>query len=287
MDSKKIIGVLTSTLFLITLGIGIPVILLFGKAGVSDPKIRADFILFQSLFITGILTSLISYFVYSFWKSNNKLGDAFGFYNKGEKPSSAFFKNFTHPQLFIISLILFIPLFLIGKISTGFSGGTSLRILPQQFSKTDSLIFATAQIPVSENIFILGILSLLFLLLSILFIKLKINKQDFKFYVYFVYIILGGAIAWILHQTVYSGSDIAGFVVFSFWAIGGLLTLWTGSPYPFLAVHISNNFIISASLLYSDFAVSMIIGAVVLLTIFYGFYYRNNLFGKKRAKEGL
>ena len=90
------------------------------------------------------------------------------------------------------------------------------------------------------------------------------------------------------HLTAYPGSDIANYIVFIFWGIGAVMTVATGSFVPFWVMHISNNFFIDFSRLYSSdivliTAISVIIGFIAL----YVLLYRNNLFGGGKKEKAV
>lgn len=284
---NKTIGMFSSSVFLIAMAMIVPVYMLFFKAEISNEETRFLFFIFSMLFLSGLLICVLGWLAFRFIRNNNKFGDSFGFYGIGDNPSSPIWKKWTHPKLYLASLIVFGTLFLIAnKLRLG--AGTESRFLPQQFSKFDNLIFSTLQVPVAENIFWMGTLFILTLALTFLAVKYKISKQEYKTYIYVVFMLIGGGLAWILHQTAYQNSDIAGMVVFSFWAIMGFLTINTGSPYPALAMHQMNNFMITYSSLYSsDSAFFTMIFILIGLSVAFALIYWKNLFKSGKKKEVL
>ncbi len=257
-------------------------LLIFGKIEIFNAEVSFQYQIYNLLFLGGIIMILIISMIYLLSKKNNKLTDTTGLYTSGKSDIG---NNMSPLQLYLFSLIIFAIIFLLFQ-SFGGGSGTGLRVLPQQFTQVDSLVFATILIPIAENIFVLAGVLFLSLILQIFFLKYGIASKEFKIYAYIIYVLGGAGIAWILHQTVYQGSDVAGFVVMGFWAIGGLITFMTDSPYPFLAMHQMNNLLIALALVYSNDAkfvitITMIIIAIVLYVIFY----RNNLLGTKKEKE--
>ena len=93
--ANKIIGMLLSSMFLTMLAIVVPVYQLFFKAEIANPETRFLFFMFTIIFLTGLFICMIGWFVYHAIGRNNKYGDSFGFYGMGQKPSSAFWRNWS------------------------------------------------------------------------------------------------------------------------------------------------------------------------------------------------
>lgn len=227
------------------------------------------------MFIVGIL---ILYTANYLWKQNNKYGDNIGVFNRDE---TAFreFKPFQVEFLsFVVMPILFLIANLSGRLGDGFFG---LKVLPvtQQFSASDILLVSTLQIPISENIMASFAVGLLVLSLMIVALLTNMKKEDFTTYRYIIVTLGLGLLGYLWHLTAYPNSATAGLTVGVFWAIGGLISIWTGSMIPFLAMHMSNNFFIDFSTLYtSSSAMAWVIFSIVALAGLYVYIYgyKNN-----------
>ena len=284
-NTKRIIGALILTAVLILVGLIIPLTLGLGTQSINDEGV-GDIIDFYQKFYWSLIVIWAIIIAFILIKKNNKYGDSIGFFNIGRKPSIPIFKNFTGFQLTILSTIVFSTLFLIANFLK-LGGGTALRVLPQQFSPTQSLLFSTLLIPVSENLLLGSIIGLFILAITLVAIKYKLQVSDYTIYLYVGMFIVAGLFGVIWHSTAYPDSDIAKYVVFFFWGIGGIMSLAVGFFIPFLIMHMTNNFFIDAGRLYSSDA--LFTGVIIFIVSMIALYialYRKNLFGqKKRAKE--
>jgi len=276
--TKRLIGALIMTAVIIFVGLVIPLTLGLGTGEITEQAV-ANQIDFYAKFYWALIIIWAVFIALIFIKKNNKYGDSIGFNGLGMKPSSSFFKRFSQVQLALLSLITFSSIFLIANILKAGSF-TSLAVLPQQFSKTQSLLFSTLLIPAPENLLFGAILGLFILSVTLLAIKFKLAETEYKSYIYIGAFIVGGLFAYFWHRTAYPGSDIAGYVVFMFWGIGALITLITGSFIPFWIMHSLNNFFIDFGRLYSsDTLITVMVSIIVGLVALYFWIYRKNLFG--------
>ena len=142
-------------------------------------------------------------------------------------------------------------------------------------------MFSSLLTPAAENLLFTGVLALSFLLLQILFIKLKGKEKDYGGWAFLIAIIFSAGLGVLWHINAYHGSDLALGVVAVFWGIMGLLSLVTGLFTIPLVFHIMNNFFVDFSRLYvSDNALILVAGIWVVLAIIYGLIYKKNSFGK-------
>lgn len=256
----------------------------FFKAEISNPETQFLLNTYGLILLISMPIVIALFYAFKGIKKNDKYGDSMGFNGIGKNPSSKLLKNWTHTQLYLISLIIFGFIFLMAnKFRLG--SGTGQRLLPQQFSNLDSLIFATAQVPIAENMLLLASVSFIAIIITFMFLKYrKGSPNEYKAWIYILYSVGMGFLAWILHQSAYRGSDVAGYVVFFFWTILGLITIWTGSPMPGIAMHQMNNFMITYAILYSsDKAFNVMIGILGVLIALFIWIYGGRLFrGKKK-----
>ena len=277
--TKRLIGALILTAVIIFMGLIIPLTMGLGTASIHDPGVGETIDFYQKFYWS--LTVIWAVFIaFIFIRKNNKYGDSIGFFGIGKKPALSFFKRFSGFQLTLLSLITFFSIFLMANVlKTG--SFTSLQVLPQQFSPTQSLLFSTLLIPVSENLLIGAIIALTLLGITLLAMKYKISESEYTSYIYIALFIIGGTFGVLWHLTAYPSSDLAKYVILMFWGIGAVISVATGLFMVFLIMHMANNFAIDFSRLYSSdtlliVAVSVIIGLIVL----YGWLYRNNLWGQ-------
>jgi hypothetical protein len=276
MEIPKEIGALIVIVTMLFLGFIIPVTLTLGNQEIQNEEISFNIFLFSLLLGIGLTGTFSLYFTRYWWKGDNKYGDSFGFFNIGEKPSFQFFKRFTSIQLIFISIIFFSLIFLITNILQ-VGGLTGSKVLPQQFSPSESLAFSTLLIGTGEeamNIFVMGCLVFSLIIFAK---KFDIKYSDFVAYFFIVIPIIMGIIAVIWHGSAYPSSDIAKGIVFLFWAIKNFLILATGFIFIGLIMHWGNNFFIDYGRLYSsDFVLSSVIFALILISSIYIFIYRKD-----------
>ena len=269
------VGFLTLMAILFMVGFFLPWTIILGKAGLLHEDIANQLDIYSKIFIF-IIGVIILYVSNLIWKQNNKYGDNIGIFNKEE----TIFRDFTYPQMTLLSFIIFPIFFLIANVTQNLKDGLfGLRVLPQQFSPIDSLLVSTAQIPIAENLMAAFFIGFIVLILMVIAITTNMKKEYFKTY-RLVFVTLGlGILGYIWHLTAYPGSDIAKLTVGIFWALGGFISIKTGFIVPFLAMHMSNNFFIDFSRLYSS---DVVLGtAILIIASLIGIYvyvygYKNN-----------
>ncbi len=270
-------------LMAILFGIGylFPYTYVLAKAGLLDPEIKDQLAIYSDIILFGF-AMIIIWMVNYLWRQDDKYSNNIGIYNKEE----TYFKNFTYPQITLLSLIFFVGIFTLLRffdlLKSGFFG---LKILPQQFSPIDSLLISTAQIPIAENFMAGFTIGLICLIITFISMKYGFSKENNKIYKYFAVITGLMVFGFIWHQTVYGSSSIAGTTVALFWGLGALINLLTGFFIPFLILHATNNFFLDFGRLYSsDFVLGFAVFIWVGFIVVYGWLYRKNLFGRKRIE---
>lgn len=270
------VGFLLLLSVLFGLGYLLPWTFVLGKQELFSEGFTAQLDIYSKIFMF-IVGLAIIYFANYLWKQNNKYGDNIGVFNREE----TIFKDFKPMQVELLSFIVFPILFLFANLTNRLgSGFFGLKILPiQQFSPSDVLIVSTLQIPISENIMAAFAVGLIVLVLMVIALLTNMEKKDFNNY-RLIAVTLGlGLLGFIWHKTAYPNDAVTGLVVGFFWAIGGLISILTGSFIPFLAMHMSNNFFIDFARLYTSTSaligvIAVILGLTALYIYFYG--YKNN-----------
>jgi hypothetical protein len=285
MENKNLVGALILLVFISIIGYVIPISLVLGNSEISNPAYTFQLNLFQGILFAGVIGIVLLYLARFLIKKDNIYGDSFGFFNIGESPSLSFFKRFTAFQLTLLTTISLSILFLITNLLK-FKGFTSAKILPQQFSPTESLVFSSLLIPTAEECLAMLITGFLVLVLVYFSIKYKLKKSDFNTNYFLTIPIIVGIVAVIWHISAYGNSDIGLGVVFTFWTIKALLNLAIGFFVFGWIFHTLNNFFIDYSRLFSsDIVLMTTIAIILILVAIYFFIYRGRLFGTNKTVE--
>lgn len=283
---RRLVGALITTAVIILLGLIIPLTLGLGSQSIYDEGV-GDIIDFYQKFYWSLAVIWAVIIAFIIIGKNNKYGDSIGFYGIRQKPAFKFFRNFSAIQLTLLSLITFSSLFLMANLLK-LGGFTGLRVLPQQFSKTQSLLFSTLLIPVSENLLLGAVIALYVLGLTVLAIKFNWTVSDYLIYLFVGLFLVAGTTGVIWHNTAYPSSDVAKYVIFFFWGLGAVISVAVGLFFIFLVMHMTNNFFIDFARLYSsDALITLMIGFIVAMAGLYWWLYRGNLFGGGKKKQGV
>ena len=207
--------------------------------------------LFNNILFGGLALSSLLFFLFMGWKRNNKYGDINGVIGEGNYAGSRWWHKYDLLQRIIISILVGGLIFFTSTLLR-LGTFTGLRVLPQQFTPVKSLIFSTLMIPFSENPMAIGLIMVTILLMTFLAIKYDISVNDFKIYILIIVPIVLGSFAILWHRTAYAGSDYALGVVFAFWFIGGLISIYLEDAIPFLIAHMFNNFFIDFTRLFTS-----------------------------------
>lgn len=286
--NTNFIKMLILFIFILSVGLLLPYTLVLGKAGLIDPNISERISFYVDLVIGFALSSILLFSINFFWKKNDKLGDNIGILNIGERPGFAYFKRYTAVQLTLLFNIIFGILFFAASIIRPSTGLTGLRVLPQQFSALDSLALSSMIIPIAENLMATTAMGVMLLLLTFLFLKLNIGKENYRISSFFLVTIGMSIFGLLWHLTVYPNSDVAKIVVAIFWGLGAFLSLATGLWTVFWSLHLNNNFFIDFVRLIPSDTVRLVVGLTIALQIgLYVWFYRGRLLGDKKRTRGI
>jgi len=261
--------------FLLVIIIMTALIILSNVVGFFGTGFESQIILFQFfnygiIFLLGVLVT-ISGFIYELLQKegDEKYGNTLFFNSQGEKPSVSFFKKLSTFRLFLLSTIIFsiIGLFTVFRSQKQF---TMVPSLAQQFTPAGNLIYSSLLIPLSENMGAVAVIVIIAIFLRIFARKYKWSPGTFNSFAYLLIPISTGIFGVANHVMRYQGSDINLFTVAIFWAIGGLITVFTGSFIPFWVMHITNNFFIDINRYFSSNIVMPIV--IVIIIILIGFF---------------
>lgn len=279
INLPKPVGFLLLVVILFALGYLLPWTFVLGKAGLLEPEVYRQLTIYNGIIFFAIGVILI-YLFNLFYKGDDRYGNNIGVYNKDETKIG---RRFTYGQLTLLSLIILPTIFLISNVLNFLKKGAfGLQVIPQQFSKTDSLIVNTFQIPIAENFMAIFTLGIIIIGINLLAKKYNWSKDSTIIYKYALGILGLAVFGFIWHQSVYSGNVNASFIVAIFWGLGALLSLGTGFFIPFLVMHMSNNFFIDFSRLYSNSALlGLMIFFIVAMAGLYFYLYKDRLWGKK------
>ncbi len=283
MVNKRVIETIPIIAFYVFFTLFFSITLTLGNQEISNPEISNQITLFTTIFITGLIITISGFIYFLLLKKNNKYGDNLGFLNLGEKPSLSIFKRFSYLQITWLSLVIFGWLFfIVNLLKVGTL--TGLRVLPQQFSPTDSLLFSSALIPGAEEMLSLAVMVISIIGLWYLARRIKLSSKEYGYLVLFLVPFIVGAFAYVWHLTAYDPSDYSLGVVFAFWTVKTFLVLLTGFFIVGFIMHFYNNFFIDFSRLFnSDIVVTGTAIVLGLLTVGYWYFYRGKLLGSKNG----
>jgi len=233
-------------------------------------------------FLLGILLLFVAGIIIT--KDDVKYGyDSLAFADQGEKPAFSLFKDFTSLQILILSIIFFSILGIL-TFSIKQESFTGLRMLEQQFTIVGSVLFSSTLIPISENLGASFLIALSLFGLRFYARKKNLSSANFTGFAYFI-ILLVGIYGVANHSLRYSGSDIALWTVFLFWAFGAVMTLITGSFIPFLVMHATNNLFIDLGRFFSNENLFIYFGIYVfILIVIYALLYKGRYFGSTKIQ---
>ena len=281
VKQEKIRGIFFQSAILLIIGFLIPFTFISAKAELNNSDISNIFYSYNIILIGSLLGLLFIIAVKLYWNKNNRLGDSVGFFG-GSPLVNNFSKNASILQKILYSYIFFGAVFLI-SIRFFPSGLTGLRLLPQQFSNFDNALFSSLLIPTSENLLFMFSLAFITLINQIIAVKFNFNKTDYLTALSISSFLILGLLGRFWHSTVYEGSDVALTIVFLFWAIGAIITIFLDNFWPFFVMHQLNNLFIFLSIVQSrDVAFFGILSMLVILVGISIFVFRNNLIPKRK-----
>lgn len=209
-----------------------------GRTGFEVKEIFDQYVFYAvngGIFLLGLL----SIYVASLITGDEKFGTSVAFNSPGESPAieGDFFKS---PwRLILFSIMLFSLLGIASTVSnTTFTG---VGKLAQQFTVTDNIMFSSLLVPIAENIDLAFFIALIIFIIRSIAKKNDWSKTNFILFTATAVTIISSLYGVANHLLRYQGQEVAIIVVAFFWAIGGLMTILTGSFIPFWIMHVSNN----------------------------------------------
>lgn len=285
LEKKQLLRFLSLSAILIFIMITIPKTIGLSREGFDVAQVLSQYFFYA---VTGGISMLGIWFLFFYENQekyrDNDYGSGIYFSYPGEKPSISFFKKFTQFQLFLASFIIFniIGLFTYVTRQTTFTG---VAALAQQFTEIDSVLFSSFLVPVAENLDLAFVLAL-----GVFTLRYSARKYDWTpgnfIGSQYTLIFLGGLFGVANHLLRYSGSDVAVLTVLSFWTIGSLITILTGSFLPFLCMHFANNVFFDLGRFLSNEVLTIYTGLTLVgFIILYVILYNDRLLGKPGGYE--
>lgn len=280
-ETKEVIGTAVLSAFLILIMATITQTVGLSRGGFDNTQVLQQFYFYIGsgiAFLVGILALFVAE-LYIKNKEGEFGGNSLAFNSPGQIPAIPWFKNLSNIQLIWLCSIIFstISLWLSLTSQTSFTG---IKFLENQFTKVDSAIFSAGLIPASENLGLAFVIACTIFGVRYLARKHNITSENFMGLAWFS-VIVAGVYGILNHIMRYGGSDISLITVGIFWAVGGIITLATGSFIPFWIYHICNNLFFDLKRYYSSETMLIYIGSIIILmAIGYGLVYRNRLFSK-------
>jgi len=265
MDKKKLVRLFVFSAFLIFMMVVVPQTIALGKQGFGIAFIQEQFFFYTAPGLGFLLAILLLFGAeYIITKDDKLYGDSLAFVEQGDAPSVSFFKKINMMQMFLLSMIfsLLVGLF---SVLTKQSAYTGVASLEQQFTAFDNIIYSSGLVVISENLGAAFIIALTIFTIRHFSRKYNLGKANFYILNVLIIPITIGTYGFINHLLRYSAQDTAKIVVFMFWAIGGLITLVTGSFIPFATLHFVNNLFVDMTQSFSSELTSVMFGGVILI----------------------
>lgn len=242
--TKKVLGALGLSAFLLLMFVFIPFLLGLGRKGFDTQGTINQYTLYVG-FGVALLVGLIILFMIEILikEKDKKYGDGIGFANQGDSPSFKFFGRVSTFQLFLISMII-ITILAFANYLTVQQSFFGLGTTPQQFTKVDSLVFRTFLVPAPENLGLAFIIGLYIVLLRYYARKKDMTPQNFWVFALIGTLLWSAIYGFTLHQLVYGGQETQLLNTVAIWTAGGLVTLLIGNFIIFFVLHTINNFFI-------------------------------------------
>ena len=253
-----------------------------GSSGFDTTEVLQQFWFYVAPAL-GFLLGIIVLFVVelTITEGDKEYGNSLCFNSTDDSPSligQASFLN-TWPRLTLLSILIVSILGLIQFSVGGQTTFTGIGVLTQQFTETGSVLYSSALIPAAENLGAAFMFAFFLFTLRYYSRKFKIGMPAFIILAIVLAMVTFGAYGYINHQLRYSESEIALTTTLAFWAIGGLITVITGSFIPFWIIHIGNNLFFTLAKFSSvDVVQGWIIGIILLCITLYALTF----IGKRR-----
>lgn len=234
-------------------------------------------VLQKSLFYNSILpyglVGITLLLILKFGFKQKKFMYGVNFHEPQESPLNSFssrWKSFSNKYLtfrnvFFGSLVTFILLGLIGAIRNQFYAATTIG---QQITTTGKLILGVYPGSTAETLLFLFFIFLLVIINNLLQARLKYGNETRDIINLLLIPILIGILWTMVHLLRYGDSDLNLIIVFGFGFVNTLITIATGSIFPFLIFHDVNNFFVTFNSLFSDQTIGIWTGVILVFIVF-------------------
>lgn len=276
-NRETTLTILGTSLILIFFALALPFYVGFSTSGFAD-RVQLDTFILYGVIGTGLLVALlIAKFTLLTWLKNDRYGDNIYFVEKAD-----FLRGFSHLQIFLYSLILFLILgfvLLLGE-QQAFLGIPAIQ--QQSFSNVNNILFSVPLVTVSENVGAAFFLAIGILIAALFAVRYNLSTGTYNT----LSITLGGlafmSYAIGLHLLRYGANEYNMFQVGLFWVVGLIMTIVSHNIWPFLAFHAVNNLAVKLRELFAaDVAVGIYVAILVALIAFVVVFYRGRLLGRK------
>ena len=266
MDKRDVAGTLLLSAILLILAF-----LVSQTVGLGAGGFDTDFILQQyTFYLSGAVFMGIILLVYFFRRllsDEDEYGDSVAYSSIGKFPALSFFSKIGAVRLFFGSAIIFSLLGLFA-VRTGQTAFTAFRVLEQQFTPVGQLMYSALLIPIAENLGLAAVIAAFITAVAFYADRSTWSRPTFGITVILFTPLVAGLYGLINHLLRYGGSDIALLIVFIFWAVGGLITVLTGSFIPFWVMHLMNNLLYDSQRIFaSDMVTTIAVGVILVATV--------------------
>jgi hypothetical protein len=199
------------------------------------------------------------------FRDNETYGTSLCFNSPSSSPAllGTEFKFFQKAMgLFLLSLLIFSIMGL--YVAWNKQSFLALGNVKESFTKTDRIAFQSFLVPISENLGIAALLTVLIFTLRFYAKKYNWSSTNFTILIYLFSIILFLTYGILNHFSVSGSTEVAITSHAGFWLIGGTITLLTGSFIPFFVMHFMNNLFYDLSTLFSN-EIAISIGIVLII----------------------
>ena len=212
----------------------------FLRGGFESQEVLTKFMFYGFPGLAGFIIIMLLFFVeYMQNEGDEKYGNSLGYYSPGDKPGLPFKWLSNWKVVLLMSILLFLIAGFFGvSEQRAFTGVGSIE---QQFTKVDNLLFSMFLVAPAENFQIGAVIAMVVFFIRIIARKNDWSKANFAIISISTAFVAAGTIGLANHLIRYPGQDTSLIIVFSFWAVGGLLSLLTGVFYPFVIMHMANN----------------------------------------------
>jgi len=245
-----------------------------GRTGFDSTNVLQQFFFYTGPAV-GFLLGILLFFIAELYisKGDNLYGDSVSFASPGESPAPTKLVPRGQFRLFLLSVIIFF-IFGLYLVYTKQTFADVATLGKQQFTVLDSIIFSSALVPAAENLGAAFVWALSLFFIRSLCRRKNLSKNSFMIIAVFFAPVIFGLFGLFNHLLRYGNSDVALLYVIMFWAIGGIITVLSGSFIPFWILHLSNNLFVDLSKYYTNdiilvFTIASIIGIIIIYALLY------------------